>query len=288
MQTNSFSVILPVYNVEKYLDKSILSILEQTFTDFQLICVEDCSTDSSAEILDKYAKQDKRIKVIKHEKNKGLGTARNTALEFAMGKYLVCVDSDDWLDKTFLQEIFEAFENNDINSVWTKYWRYNEKNDFATIAPAYPLLFHSLEGIIELSPRIIGDFPAYAWNKAYKTELIKNNNFHWIENKIFEDVYFYFDYFMSSNKVYLLDKMLYYYRVREDSITSNFNTQKIKNMFEILFDLYKLIITKGYNPQYQKSISTYAKNFSTQFKKTQLDRFTQNEYMKFTAKIEVL
>lgn len=278
---NNFSIILPVYNVEKYLDKCISSILDQTFDDFQLICVEDCSTDNSLEILESYAKQDSRIKLIRHDKNKGLGAARNTALEYASGKYLACIDSDDWLEKNFLQEVFNAFENNNIDSVWVKYWRYNEKDDFATIATVYPLLFHSLEGIIELNPKNICDFPAYAWNKVYKMDTIRNNDFRWIENKIFEDVYFFFDYFMASNKIYLLDKMLYYYRVRDDSITSNFNKSKVRNMYEILFALYKLITLKDYNDLYKDSIKNYAKNFSTQFKRTPLEKFANDEYKNF-------
>ena len=93
-----FSIILPVYNVEMYLGKCLKSILRQSFKDFELICINDASTDKSIDILETYAQKDNRIKIITQPQNRGLGAARNTGLEVATGKYLCCVDSDDWLD----------------------------------------------------------------------------------------------------------------------------------------------------------------------------------------------
>ena len=93
----TFSVIIPIYNTSQYLEQCITSVLNQSFDDFELICVDDCSKDNSAEIVNKLKGQDARIKFLQQEHNKGVSAARNWGLDIAIGKYIVFVDSDDWL-----------------------------------------------------------------------------------------------------------------------------------------------------------------------------------------------
>ena len=101
------SIIVPMYKVEKYLERCLDSLVNQTFQDIEIICVDDGSPDKSGEIAERYAIQDKRIKVI-HKKNAGLGMARITGIEAASGKFIAFVDSDDYLEKTMIQALIDA------------------------------------------------------------------------------------------------------------------------------------------------------------------------------------
>lgn len=103
------SVIVPVYNVAKYLERCLESILSQSFKDFEIICVNDGSTDNSLEILQQYAKKDKRIKII-NQKNSGAGYSRNIGINAALGNYLSFIDADDWIDELFLEKVYHLAE----------------------------------------------------------------------------------------------------------------------------------------------------------------------------------
>ena len=94
-----FSIIVPIYKVEKYVSQCIESILAQTYKDFEILCVDDCGNDGSIKIVENFAQTDSRIKILYQDKNRGVAAARNLALENAQGEFLLCVDSDDWIEK---------------------------------------------------------------------------------------------------------------------------------------------------------------------------------------------
>ena len=119
------SVIIPVYNAEKYLRKFLDSIINQSFTNFEVICVNDGSTDNSEKILKEYAAIDKRLVIIE-QKNSGQGTARNNALNLAKGKYIVFADPDDWLELNALQEIYNDFRTHNADVIEFDYYEYND------------------------------------------------------------------------------------------------------------------------------------------------------------------
>ena len=112
-----FSIVMPVYNSEEYLDDAILSILHQTYGDFELIIVDDCSTDKSAEICKKYEKIDKRIRYVKTKGNKGVSNARNLGISYINGQYCTFIDSDDWVDSYLLENIFSIIKKNHVDIV---------------------------------------------------------------------------------------------------------------------------------------------------------------------------
>ena len=113
--TPKISVIIPVYNVEQYLRECLDSCIHQTLEDIEIVCVDDCSLDNSDKILKDYAAKDNRIKIIKHETNKGPGAARNTGVTFATGEYIWFVDSDDWIAKEACQLLYNTAKKNDID-----------------------------------------------------------------------------------------------------------------------------------------------------------------------------
>ena len=133
MDAVQVSVIIPIYNVEKYLEDCINSILEQTFQNYEAILVDDGSTDKCGEICDEYAKKDSRIKVV-HTENQGLSEARNTGILLAKGKYLAFVDSDDFVRNDFLQKLYEAIEKSEADICEANFvYAFTEKNIKAQI-----------------------------------------------------------------------------------------------------------------------------------------------------------
>ena len=105
-----FSIIVPVYNVEKEIRKCLDSLKNQTYGDFEVLCVDDCGNDSSIDIVKEYAQNDSRFKVLTHEHNRGVSAARNTGLDNAIGEFVMFVDSDDWLELNALEEVKKAFD----------------------------------------------------------------------------------------------------------------------------------------------------------------------------------
>jgi glycosyltransferase EpsH len=213
------SIIVPVYNVEKYLPKCLDSIINQTFTDFECICINDGSPDNSLTILQEYASKDNRIKIINQE-NKGLPYVRNIGLEAVGCPYVAFVDSDDWLDKNYLQILYKTIEETNSDVVACNYEKYYEKeNKFVSDILPQERKFCVQD---KLSSKIE---KAYAqptvWNKIIKTKLLKDNDIKFFEGRANEDSPFISQIFLYSNKVVYVEKPLYFYRIRENSITSN-------------------------------------------------------------------
>ena len=142
------SIIMPVYNCEEFLSESIESILNQTFEDFEFICVDDGSTDSSWEILQDYAEKDSRMQVF-HQENQGGGTARNRALEKTNGRYLLFIDSDDVLYQNALKETYELIKEKNVDFLLFKAINYDESTD-----TYYEQDYFTMNGIYEIMAAI--------------------------------------------------------------------------------------------------------------------------------------
>ena len=124
------SVIVPVYNVEKYLNQCIDSLLDQTFTDYEVICIDDGSTDDCGRILDAYAKQDCRFRVV-HKPNSGYGKSMNVGLQLAKGEYIAIVESDDFVEEDMLENLYHAAINSDADVVRGRYFRHTGGEDIS-------------------------------------------------------------------------------------------------------------------------------------------------------------
>ena len=257
---NMFSIILPVYNVEEYIEDCIKSILNQSYTNFEILCVDDCGNDNSMNIIEKYAQTDNRIKIIKHDQNKGLGAARNTALNEAQGEYIVCVDSDDWIKEDCLQKIYNKFQETKSNSIWYKadvYWDKQKKMSEMTFFPEW---YKQPEGFITLNEDNLTSFPMYAWNKAYKRNFIMKHNIRWSEGVIFEDVEFGVKAGIFSPDIYVIDEALYVYRRNEKSIisTSTREVEKAKDIFIVSKNLYEYLKEENLFEKYKSAFYRHA------------------------------
>ena len=233
------SVIVPVYNVEKFLPQCLDSIIHQTYQNLEIICVNDCSPDNSAVILQKYAQNDKRIKVVTRKKNGGLSAARNTGLDIATGEYVYFIDSDDWIDADYIETMVNAIEkantdivvNTNIQSVaeeiitpfkWTRYEKKLPDGEYLNTADA-----------INYSQVMI-------WVHLYKKSFLDEYNLRFPEGYIQEDEYFQHISKIRCEKVFCFYGAAYYYRQRLQSIMATRKSRVIPvaKIINLLLDFY--------------------------------------------------
>ena len=239
------SVIVPVYNSEKYLEKCINSIRCQTYENLQIICVDDGSTDKSPEILKNFEKTDKRITVIK-QKNKGVGNARNTGLLEVSGDYVSFVDSDDWLLLTLYEDFVKTI--NHINKP-IDIFMFNVASYISGVNDIKPLLFydksdwvnHKDDYTIHTFRDCMRPFSRNMaiYNKIYDAEFIKSNNLKFIENTKFEDNLFYASSMLRAKSIVFTEK--YYYKYRNYGNEQSLSLTISKNTFDI-FKIANLIV----------------------------------------------
>ena len=219
------SVIVPVYNVEKYLKDCLNSVINQTLEDIEIICVNDGSTDNSLAILEDYAEKDSRIKII-NQKNKGLSGARNTGMKHVQGEYILFLDSDDWLNDDALFELYWSHLYDNLDMLFFQTVDYYEEdgryelNQFGGMTA----IDDSFEGKIfnykDVAP-IIFKMPHSAFNKLYSTSFLQRINASFPEGINYEDLAFFYDVFLKAEKVSILKKELLFYRIRENSISTS-------------------------------------------------------------------
>lgn len=246
------SIIVPIYNAEKYLNKCINSILNQTFKEFELILINDGSTDNSKEICEMYLQLDSRIKII-NQKNQGQSDARNKGLKIAQGKYIGFVDSDDWIEEYMYQKLIDScILNNsdmsiigmreiDLNGTCLQNYRPNNNISFSEIIKrAYPV------------------------NKLFKKELFTINNFYFKNGKYYEDLELIPKIYTKCNKISIVNKIAYNYLKRPGSTTSTQDEKILDNLWayiEIQKYLCDQDMFKIYQEEFDKSINYFKKYY---------------------------
>lgn len=248
------SVIVPIYNVEKYLEQCLESIINQTLKDIEIICINDGSTDNSLNILNKYATKDKRIKIINQE-NKGLGATRNVGIKLAKGEYISFIDSDDFLELTTYEETYKISKENNLDFLMFRLINYDDEKDEYYTSNYYDMSkIANTVGDEIFNYKDLGDeifsIAVSACNKLYNREFIMKNNFKFPENTAFEDNPFFWNVFLNSKRVFFYKKHLYKRRRHLNSIIGNkgknhIDTIEINNIVinifknHALFDQYK-------------------------------------------------
>lgn len=222
MRKTEISVIMPVYNVEKYLSKAIESILNQRFKNFELIIINDGSTDNSIKIIEKYAQKDSRITII-NKKNEGVSSARNLGIEKAAGKYLFFCDSDDYVEEHMLEKLYTKINDKKAEIVISGFFmQYKEKDKIENykVSTEKEYYFLSQKDFIDNMYEFIKmNLINTPWNKLYLSKIIKDENIKF-ENRFGEDAFFNVEYLKKINKVLIIPDTLYYWnRSRENSET---------------------------------------------------------------------
>lgn len=227
------SVIVPVYNVEKYLCSCIDSILAQTFTDFELLLIDDGSRDKSGEICDEYANKDCRVKVF-HKENGGVSSARNLGIDESKGEYLFFVDSDDIISSFYIEMFVNYIKKNDSVCVVCKYTNRLSllKNQIDSIKTKEMTSSEFLDEIWISEGKLDG----YLWNKMFKRKILIDLNIRFDEKvSIWEDMLFVVEYFVNISTVVFADAVLYYYRDTMNSAVKQHGTsKKIEKIFVCL------------------------------------------------------
>lgn len=227
----TISVIIPVYNVEKYIFKCVSSVLNQTFQDFEIILVDDGSLDLSGWYCDNYAKRDNRIHVI-HKKNGGLSDARNVGIDAAQGNYYMFLDSDDWIDKDMLEVLYKLVIDEKADIAECSYRNiYNDHIEEETANTGQIITGDSLFAIQgELDWRY---FKPVAWNKLYHKNIFADGKRYPV-GKYHEDEFFTHKAFYSAKKLAYIDVSKYnYVREREGSITGNVTSKILDGCYAL-------------------------------------------------------
>lgn len=220
------SVIVPVYKVEPYIHKCVDSILGQTYTNLEVILVDDGSPDNCGKICDEYAAKDKRVKVI-HKKNGGLSDARNAGIDISTGDIVGFIDSDDYIEARMYQEMIDYMEHNNLDIVCAD--TNQVKGNKIKFKPRYKknYVWNKQEALSEI---LNGNLDNAACNKIYKREIIGNTRFP--QGRVYEDVATIYKFIYNADKVGYLSKPYYYYVKRKGSIvTSGFNCKSRYDCF---------------------------------------------------------
>lgn len=227
MNNIRFSIIVPIYNKEKYIKECIDSILSQSYTNYELILVDDGSSDKSSIICDEYKNKDERITVI-HKENGGLVSARKAGTRIAVGEYIICVDGDDYIKHNYLEIINREINNNHPDIICTNSYRLNEEEE-ENIIPFSKGFYNKDRIIKDIFPFLIQHqdatyFPVNIWAKAFKNDLYKKIQLKVDDTiSIGEDGCVSVPFIYLANSLSIIDDFLYVYRLNDISMTSHNN-----------------------------------------------------------------
>lgn len=242
------SIIIPIYNSEKYIDKCVKSVLNQTYKDFELLIIDDGSNDNSAQICDEFAASDSRIRVI-HKKNEGVSVARNTGIELARGEYITFIDSDDYYEKDFLINAITKIENVDMyisSLVMDTY-----ENNKVINSVLYGQKESTIMTIKELFQNLEVTYPQMCicgpCCKLYKTSIIKLNNIFFDKTiDLGEDTLFNINYFKVIGKIYFDQNVYYHYRrINGESLFTKYHPDIYEKHVKVYNEMRALLIYKG-------------------------------------------
>lgn len=230
------SIVVPVYNVEKYIEKCLQSIINQTYKNIEIIVVNDGTKDNSLELAKKVQKKDKRITIIS-QPNAGLSAARNTGIAHAKGKYINFIDSDDYIEPTMIEELYNLVIKEKAEISICDFIEESEDGIVLKekISKNEIQIYDSVTGIKELL--LQENITNHAWNKLYKKELF--NNVQYPVGQLMEDISTTYKLFSNSNKIVYSDKKLYHYIQRGTSILGNVNPKRIKDQYFAIQDRNK-------------------------------------------------
>ena len=249
------SVIIPVYNSEKYIKRTIESLLNQTIKQIEIICINDGSTDSSLQILKELQKQDQRIKII-DKKNEGIWKARMNGIEKSTGEYITFVDSDDYVEKDFIEKLYKNIQDNKADISICGFKRMDEKSGKVL---SQEMKFEqnrvidknlNLEEVISVNTAL--------WNKLYKASIIKEIKDLKNPPRILEDMMFLALLYLNVKKISFVDEYLYNYLVRESSAMNTLKENEIDVIQESMIEIKQEYINSKKEQKYIEILSSMA------------------------------
>ena len=257
------SIIVPVYNVEKYLVKCLDSIINQTYKYLEIILIDDGSTDGSGRICDEYAKKDNRIKVL-HKGNGGLSSARNVGLDMSAGQYIAFVDSDDWLELDMYEYLMK---NRAVDGITVCGYYQGDEKIYNTCKIAekylgYKSWYEAVNIVIDTDfdtiinrkkGTVVGN---YAWNKLYKREVF--NNIRYPENRLYEDMFIFPKLAKAAKILKFLPEAKYWYRYRPGSITKSISVKNDKDLILARLEYEKIFSKERFKYDQCRLLTSHA------------------------------
>ena len=237
MKQPKISIIVPVYNAERYLTECIDSILHQSYLSFELILVDDGSKDASGTICDEYAANEDRVRVV-HQENKGSSAARQVGFEQAHGEYIVAIDSDDWVDAYYLEDMLQIMEREHADIVMSGYWsNCDGQDEYMANKPS------SDEVVVWQKDFIQGRCHAGLWNKMLRKDILLSGKVIVPQHSFFEDMAITISYIEQCKKLCYTSSATYHYRYNNESLTNAIGKEKrlarLREMEYNMADLYQ-------------------------------------------------
>ncbi|MDR1584531.1 MAG: glycosyltransferase [Prevotellaceae bacterium] len=244
------SIVVPVYNVEKYLRQCLDSLVNQTLKDIEIICINDASPDNSLEILQEYAQKDDRIIIINLKENRKQGGARNAGIRIARGEYIALVDSDDWCALGFCEKLWDASENGTVDLVSSDFYIYEQgKTTYAERFPTYVLELTKTE-----RDKYFILYGWFGWPSMLKRKLFFDYQLFYPENRFGEDVAISPQPFCIANRIVKVNISLYYYRIRESSTTNTTNYFPVIDYMYGTFFFFEDMKRLGFYDKYKTEV----------------------------------
>ena len=281
------SIIIPIYNGEKYLNQCLDSISNQTLKNIEIICVDDGSTDKTSSILKKYSSKDSRFKIITTENN-GQGSARNIALKKATGEYVSFVDADDWIELNAIELLFNSAKSRDLDLLFFQMSNYIQSSDNFVSTDLYDIKSFENNGIDENAifkhedtHDFLFEIPVGPVSKLYKRQFLQENNLTFPQGMLFEDNAFFYNAYFHCQKAGFLKKQLYFRRRHEESVTQTFDESKF-DIVKATNAVLDVFVNNGVYEYYKEDVINHTFSMNMEwFKKSPL-----NIRQKFYEKIK--
>jgi len=273
------SVIVPIYNTAQYLDKCLQSILQQTMQEIEIICVDDCSPDDSYLIVEKYRKQDERIKLIRHKVSKGSGGARNTGILAAKADFLAGVDSDDYIKPEMMQTLWDASENGRFDVVCCGYEKFDENGDEQSHQNYSSVTLHGkdIDIFFTMNPMF--------WNKLWRKSLFIKNEVYFPEKLYYQDLATTPRILAKSQSIRIIDNNLYTYLVRSTSVSATFSAKHIIDTFKVLEILSTFLsvndIYSLHKNKFKELVDSTVLSHSNRVSISKMSEKEKNQYLRY-------
>ena len=254
------SVILPIYNVESYLERCIQSILDQDFSDYEMILVDDGSTDGSGQICDGYAEQYDHIRVV-HKKNGGLSSARNAGMELARGEYIWWIDSDDWVGKESMSVLYNAVKKEQPDIAKFDHIRVTDTESvvLSTAAPGSYTQKCEMDVLLKQAFNGASKFVLSAWSHVYKRTFLIQEGLHFVSEREIgsEDYLFNLQAMLAASSIVVLKETLYYYELRSGSLSQRYKENAPQKYTDLYLRLRAFYDQAGALPAYERVMNRF-------------------------------
>lgn len=238
MENSLVSIVIPVYNVEKYLDECLDSVLKQTYSNIEVICVDDASTDNSLSILERYAGQDKRLQIIRKKENVGLASARNAGFAIAKGKYIYYLDSDDYIELNAIEGLYNYAETYNTDCIYFNSKVALEAETFGVgpklnygLENGYKKVFDGVTLFKLLNENMV--YTNTVWRQFWRRNYLVDNNLQFVDGmRTSEDIPFSIKAMLTGQRMMIVDEIYHTYRKREGAITTESSITKLISLFK--------------------------------------------------------